>query len=69
MPEYCRRNSMLKVCGIDRYDDLLLLGHRLLAQLLVFASGEHFRFTKFPSLQYYVASVNYELRTDTRHYY
>jgi hypothetical protein len=34
---------MLKVCGIDSYDDLLLPGHRLLAQLPVFASGEHMR--------------------------
>ena len=28
---------------IDIYDDLLLPGHRLLAQLPVFASGEHFK--------------------------
>ena len=30
------------LCLIDSYDDLLLSGHRLLAQLPVFASGEHF---------------------------
>ena len=34
---------MLKICGIDSYDDLLLPGHRLLAQLPVFASGEHIK--------------------------
>ena len=41
-PGHSRRNSTLKVCGIERYDDLLLPRHRLLAQLPVFASGEHF---------------------------
>ena len=29
---------------IDNYDDLLLLGHRFVTQLQVFASGEHFNF-------------------------
>ena len=28
------------VCLIDKYDDLLLPGHRFLAQMQVFASGE-----------------------------
>ena len=28
---------------IDNHDDLLLVGHRLVAQLPVFASGEHFK--------------------------
>ena len=32
--------TLLKVWGIDSYRDLLLLGHRLFAQLPVFASGE-----------------------------
>ena len=41
------RNSPLNVCLIDRYDDLLLLGHRLVAQLQVFASGGHFYRTNF----------------------
>ena len=30
-----------KVIRIDCWDDLLLPGHRLLAQLVVFGSGEH----------------------------
>ena len=38
-----RRQTLLKVCGIDCYDDLLLPGRRFLAQLQVFASGEHFK--------------------------
>ena len=37
----------LNVCLIDGYDDLLLPGHRLFAQLQVFASGEHFYRTNF----------------------
>ena len=40
----------LKLCGIARYDDLLLPGHRLLAQLPVFAAGEHFKNTNFASI-------------------
>ena len=51
-PGCSRRNSMLKVCGIDSYDELLLPGYRLLAQLPVFASGEHFKCRNFPVLQY-----------------
>ena len=42
LPRYCRANSMLRVYRIDNYDDLLYPGHRLLAQLPVFASGDHF---------------------------
>ena len=34
-----------KVSAFERYDDLLLSGHRLLAQIVVFASGEHFQYT------------------------
>ena len=41
---------MLKVYGIVRYDDLLLPRHRLLAQLPVFASGEHLKI-------YFLASI------------
>ena len=37
-----RLQTLLKVCGIDCYDDLLLPGHRLLAQNPLFASGEQF---------------------------
>ena len=43
----CRPNSLLKACAIDSYDDLLLPEVRLLAQLPVFASGEHFMSTNF----------------------
>ena len=39
----CRLQTLLKVCGIDCYDDLLLPGHRLLAQNPLFASGERFK--------------------------
>ena len=46
-PGYSRRNSILKLCGIERYDDLLLPGHRLLDQLPIFAPGEHFEFINF----------------------
>ena len=37
-----------KVIRIDCYDDLLLPGHRLLAQIALEASVEHFRFTNLP---------------------
>ena len=37
------RNWLLKRCGIDRYDDLLLSGHRLLAQIVLGASGGYFK--------------------------
>ena len=36
------RSSPRNVCLIDKYDDLLLPGHRFLTQLQVFASGEYF---------------------------
>ena len=52
LPHYCRANSMLIACGIVSYDDLLLPGYRWLAQLPVFTSGEHFKWTKFPAPQY-----------------
>ena len=42
----------LKVCGIVSYDDLLLPMHRWFAQVLVFASGEHFQCRNFPELCY-----------------
>ena len=47
----------------DNYDDLLLLGHRLLAQLPVFASGEHFHCANFQYM--YCISVVHRV---TNHY-
>ena len=37
---YCSQTP-LKLCGFDGYDNLLLPGHRFLAQIQVFVSGEH----------------------------
>ena len=42
LARHCHATSLLKVRAIDQYDDLLLPEVRLLAQLPVFASGEHF---------------------------
>ena len=42
-----RRLGAWNCLRIDSYDDLLLPGHRLLAQLPVFASGEYFHCTNF----------------------
>ena len=53
--------ALLKVYGIGCYYDLLLPGHRLFAQLPVFASGKHFK-KYFPLHSQYCSTVYFPTR-------
>ena len=56
------------MCLIDGYGDLLLPGHRLFAQLQVFAPGEHFYRTNFQCCSTVVHRVtkHYNLQYDVQ---